>query len=113
MPLRSAVAETLEVWREADSLLAELPPLAPDHETVRLTVVRLQASFQALTEEVPQTALAVASSRETIRNARAVLAAIRAGRQASAEPTVSAAQPDGSTTDPKDGSPDIGENTSR
>jgi PAS domain-containing protein len=107
LPLRTAVAETLEAWREAESLLAELPPLSPDHETVGRTVVCLRAAYEALTEAAPQTALAIASSQRSIRDAREVLAAVRAGRPVSAAPPTGPARPAPPTSDDSAGAMDI------
>ncbi|HUP83916.1 MAG TPA: hypothetical protein VM284_06990 [Candidatus Limnocylindria bacterium] len=71
------MVETLEVWRQADRLLNELPQLDPDHETVRLTVARLLSSYAELSATAAMTANASASSRATIDGARTLLRSVR------------------------------------
>jgi hypothetical protein len=43
------VEEILETWRFGERLLEDLPPIDPDHETVRLAVEQLRAIYQELT----------------------------------------------------------------
>jgi hypothetical protein len=71
------VEEILATWREAERLLDSLPPVNPDHETVRLAVVRLQATYRQLTSDTAQTEEIIASSRATIAEAHQVLEHIR------------------------------------
>ncbi len=77
MPLRVAVAETLDTWREAERLLEELPPLSPDHETVAAIVVECRATYQRLAFGASRTADALASARSTLDHAHALLREVR------------------------------------
>ena len=81
--MEQLVGEVLGVWREAERLLDELPPLDPDHETVRLAVHSLQSTYQAVTTgDATRTPSVVAGSRDTIRDARALLTSVRQKRLA-------------------------------
>jgi hypothetical protein len=71
------VEEILATWRDAERLLDALPPVGPDHETVRLTVVELQATYRDLTGDGARTEDVIASSRATISEAHRVLEAIK------------------------------------
>jgi hypothetical protein len=83
------VEEVLATWRDAERLLDTLSPIGPDHETVRLTVIGLQASYRDLTGEAARTDAVIASSRERISEAHRVIDAIRATH--TPEPHVTAA----------------------
>jgi hypothetical protein len=43
------IERALAEWREGERLLRDLPRLDPDHETVRMAVIRLRETYQALT----------------------------------------------------------------
>ncbi len=77
MPLHAAVAEALDTWREAERLLAELPPLSPDHETVALVVAHSREVYGRLTGDVDVTADVISRSHERMARARDVLQGIR------------------------------------
>lgn len=73
-----ALEEALATWRDAERLLDELPPLDPDHETVRLAVVSLRQTYQEITTGIyMDTSTIIAESRETVAKTRALLASIR------------------------------------
>lgn len=72
------VEELLRVWREGERLLAELPPLDPDHERVRHVVAVMSHLYQDLTAEGGNTPDAIHSSTDTIVAARLTLARARA-----------------------------------
>lgn len=80
MPTRTAVAQTLEAWRDAERLLLELPPIDPDHETVQLLVARLRAAYETLTSRSEITAASIAASQASVADARQLVARIRGGR---------------------------------
>jgi hypothetical protein len=68
-----AVEEVLAAWREAERVLDTLPPLSPDHETVRRTVVSLRRTYQTITSDAEQTAETIDRTHQTIGAAREVL----------------------------------------
>ena len=80
MPTRTAVAQTLEAWRDAERLLLELPPIDPDHETVQLLVVGLRATYEELTSRSEMTAATIAASQASVADARRLVARIRGDR---------------------------------
>lgn len=72
------VEEVLATWRDAERLLDELPPLDPDRETVRLTVMSMRDTYQQVTTgEAMRTQAVVADSLAMIEQTRALLASIR------------------------------------
>jgi hypothetical protein len=75
------VEEILATWRDAERLLDVLPAVSSDHETVRLTVVELQATYRNRTGDQARSEDVLASSRATISEAHRVLEAIRARPQ--------------------------------
>jgi chromosome segregation ATPase len=71
------VEEALQVWRDGERLLEELPPLTADHETVRLNVAALREAYRTLTgqsssskEQIADCQRQIASAHETIRHVR-------------------------------------------
>lgn len=77
-PARSVVAEVLQTWREAERLLDELPPISPDHETVRLAVHSLRATYRSVSAgDAMLTPTLVAESHERMAEARALLTLVR------------------------------------
>jgi hypothetical protein len=79
--MTTAVEDVLAACEQAETLLETLPPLDPDHETVRLTVVWLRATYQTLTLVEAETTAALAATRDTLYHARALLSTIRAKRE--------------------------------
>jgi hypothetical protein len=75
--MSTVVQEVLEAWRSAERLLDELPPLHPDHETLRLMIASLRADYRRLTERSGPTLHTLDASRTTIKRAQAAIAAAR------------------------------------
>jgi hypothetical protein len=71
--------ESQEILDEARELLDNLPPLSPDHESVRLAVVELRHATQSLTLQGDASKKVMAQSRETIDKARNVVQRVRTG----------------------------------
>lgn len=65
------VEEVLHVWRLGERLLEELPPIDPDHETIRIHVAELREIYRELTESGASTRTRIAASEATLRRARA------------------------------------------
>ncbi len=77
MPHR-LVEDALATWRDGERLLAVLPPLSADHETVALAVVRVRAVHHRLTTTAMLADRSLRSARATIADAKLTLAMIRA-----------------------------------
>ena len=69
--------ETEEILDEARELLDQLPPLSPDHETVRLAVVRLRNARTSLATQADPSAKVLVQSRDTVHEGRTVVETIR------------------------------------
>ena len=80
--MASAVGEALATWREAERLLDELPPLSPDHETVFRAVATARDTYHRLASATHATATTLATTRQAIEEARAVLEQVRRRRGA-------------------------------
>ena len=75
MPL---TVEALAGLHEGERLLDELPPLHPDHETVRLVMIELLRLYEAMTVRRDETRVVLATNAATIASARDVLDQVRA-----------------------------------
>jgi histidinol phosphatase-like enzyme len=64
------VDETRSALNAAEELLDKLPPLSPDHETVRVVVVRLRQMNERARRSSDMTKRALTESRHTIQGAR-------------------------------------------
>jgi hypothetical protein len=73
----STIEDALGALRDAEQLLDALPPVSPDHETVRLLVVTLRSTYEAIAARRSESDAALVSARETIANARQTLEEIR------------------------------------
>jgi hypothetical protein len=73
----SVIEDVLSTWREAERLLATLPPLSPDEEAIRLAILTLRECYQVMTRDQPPRPIAVARSRDTVERAQVLLAEIR------------------------------------
>ena len=71
------VQEVLYLWREAERVLDQLPPGAPERTLVSAEVVNLRRTYKRLTAESDATATTVADSRTTIESAQRNLAKAR------------------------------------
>ncbi len=69
------VAEVLDAWRRGERLLEDLPPIDPDHETVRLAVADLRAAYQSLTERSGRATTSLYAAQRAIDRAAAVIRA--------------------------------------
>ena len=67
--------ELLEVWREAERVLDQLPAGAPERKAIEVNVIELRSMHRLLTDQqLEQTDQLLASSREAIEAARRVIA---------------------------------------
>ena len=65
------IEELLEVWREAERVLDELPEATPERNVLEGEVIQLRSAHQRLTDRrIEHTAHLLASSRDTIEGAR-------------------------------------------
>jgi ABC-type transport system involved in Fe-S cluster assembly fused permease/ATPase subunit len=72
----SALGEVLITLGAAQELSERLPPLSPDHESVALVVASMKVLQRQLTGTSGQTTLVINHSRETVAQARDVLAEV-------------------------------------
>jgi hypothetical protein len=72
------IEEVLSLWREAERLLNELPPEAPERKRVSAEVVSLRRMYRRLTEESDVTAHMIGAAHDTIISAKATLVWARA-----------------------------------
>ena len=71
------IERALAEWREGERLLLDLPRVDPDHETVRLEVIRLRETYQRLSalssdshEQIEECRSSIEMAHETIRRVR-------------------------------------------
>jgi hypothetical protein len=65
------IEELLDVWREAERVLDELPDATPERSLLEVEVVELRSVHQRRTDRrIEQTAHLIAGSRETIEATR-------------------------------------------
>jgi hypothetical protein len=75
--VQTLIVDTLKTWREAERLLQDLPPVDPDHETVRLLVIQLRTMYASLSESRDPTSDVIERGRAQIDDARALLRRVR------------------------------------
>lgn len=71
------VEEALQLWRDGERLLEELPPLNADHETVSLHIAALRAMYQSLTSQSATTKEQIAECERQLAAASATLRSVR------------------------------------
>jgi hypothetical protein len=69
--------DALDAWQQGSELLESLPALSPDHETVRLTVMRLRGVYEEIVARRHQGTAVISSSRKTIAAANDTLRTVR------------------------------------
>jgi D-glycero-D-manno-heptose 1,7-bisphosphate phosphatase len=94
VPVRSKAIEALN---EAEQLLHDLPPLSPDHETVRLAIARLQRTQHDLSNSRRFTGSCLARSRDTVEQARSVIRQVREDRMRQRQRPLRRAEADAET----------------
>jgi D-glycero-D-manno-heptose 1,7-bisphosphate phosphatase len=91
MPVDELQDETRVALREAEELLDALPPLSPDHETVRMIVVQLRQSLRNARDYSDMTRRALTESRNTLENSRKLVADVGKRAHARQRPSARAA----------------------
>jgi transcription initiation factor TFIIIB Brf1 subunit/transcription initiation factor TFIIB len=69
--------ETLDLWREAERLLDDLPAVSADHETVAMLVTELRATYTRLSDADAASSAAIVSGLDTTASARELLEHVR------------------------------------
>lgn len=82
MPVAKAVEDILAAWREAERVLDTLPPLSPDHESVRRVVVDLRLTYQVVTSSAAHTSGVIERTHQTLAETHVLLARIKRGSEA-------------------------------
>ncbi len=80
MSFPAPAAEALEIWREAERLLAELPRVSPDHETATIAVTMSRDAYHRLTNAAEDAADHLEVAHRQIEAVRALLREVRARR---------------------------------
>lgn len=96
MPAR-LMEEALRVWRDGERVLEKLPPLTPDHETVRLAIIRLKATYQRVATMASASDDVLAQNKAVIEEAARVIYEARAGAPADGAATTDTARADPAT----------------
>jgi hypothetical protein len=73
----TVTSEVLWTWREAERLLAALPPLSPDEKIVRLAILTLRDCYQDLTRHQRPPSTLTSRGRETVDRVQVLLIEIR------------------------------------
>lgn len=77
--VQTLIVDTLKVWREAERVLQELPPLDANHEAARLLVIELRALYAEVSEASALTAERIAGYRAVLEQATARISTLRVG----------------------------------
>jgi hypothetical protein len=80
--VQTLIVDTLKTWREAERLLQDLPPVDPDHETVRRLVIELRTMYARLSESRDMPGDVITRSQAQIEDARALLRKVAPGEPA-------------------------------
>jgi hypothetical protein len=80
------IERALAEWREGERLLLDLPRLDPDHETVRLEVLRLRETYQRLSIISTDSHDQIEDCRTTIEAAHQTILRVRLRQDAHARP---------------------------
>ena len=75
--MQSLIADTLKAWREAERVLTSLPPIDPNHETIRGLVIELRAMYARLSESTDLSAEAAARWRTQLETSTQLLTSVR------------------------------------
>ncbi len=75
--MKSLIAETLEMWREAERILDDLPPVAPDYETVARLASELREMHSRLVSADDVSEGRLSAERQVAARARSALEHIR------------------------------------
>ena len=72
------IEQALEAWRDGERLLDELPPLTPDHETVRLQLISLRQAYREMTGRSAASKETLEACRDTVERAQDSIHKVRA-----------------------------------
>ncbi|HUP83225.1 MAG TPA: hypothetical protein VM284_03440 [Candidatus Limnocylindria bacterium] len=75
--MQTLIVDTLKVWREAERVLQDLPPVHSDHETVRVLVIQLRSLYARLSETRDVSGDVIDRSKAQIEAAKTLLRKVR------------------------------------
>jgi hypothetical protein len=75
--MTDAVRDVLDVWREAERILAA-NPLIPQRERIEAQIAELRHTYRRLMESLPANEIALAASRSRVAESRSLLASLGA-----------------------------------
>ena len=78
------IERALAEWREGERLLLDLPRVDPDHETVRMEVVRLRETYQRLSALSSDSHDQIEECRSSIEMAHEIIRRVRVRQEARA-----------------------------
>jgi hypothetical protein len=84
------IEKALAEWREGERLLHDLPRVDPDHETVRMEVIRLRDTYQRLSLMSSDSADQIDECRTSIQHAHEAINRVRVRQEARLRPASSA-----------------------
>jgi len=76
------IERALAEWREGERLLLGLPRVDPDHETVRIEVIRLRETYQRLSAISSDSHDQIDECRSSIELAHETIARVRLRKEA-------------------------------
>ena len=71
--MATLIEEVLATWRDAERVLATLPELDADHETVARAVLELRALYSELTAASAQSRMRLRTTRASVARTRVLL----------------------------------------
>lgn len=76
------IERALADWREGERLLLDLPRVDPDHETVRIEVIRLRETYQRLSALSSDSHDQIEECRSSIEMAHEIIRRVRVRQEA-------------------------------
>jgi hypothetical protein len=81
------IERALAEWREGERLLLDLPRVDPDHETVRIEVMRLRETYQRLSALGSDSHDQIEECRTSIEMAHDIIRRVRLRQEPAARPS--------------------------
>lgn len=75
--MQTLIVDTLRLWREAERILNNVPPMNPNHEVIRGWVVELRSMYARVSESADLSADAIAGLRAQLEAATNALTGLR------------------------------------
>jgi hypothetical protein len=79
--MATLIEEVLAAWRDGERVLADLPEVHPDHESVALAVAELRALYAQLTDISSQSRRRLRATNAALERTAALLERVRASHE--------------------------------